>query len=564
MINTQEKSYNKIYFLALLLVGLILIIPLIDVRFMPGHDSVFHILRIESVAASLKEGIWPVRIYVNSIQYWGAPVGIFYPSLFIYIPALLKNAGVPIEICYNIYIAIIIYLGLLASWFGFSLLTKSKLVGFLSAILYISSGYYLLTAYIRHALGELTALSFMPCAIACLICLIRKTKVPVKIYIISIISVSAIIESHILSSIFLAVFSLVFMIIKIKKISFTVIKRIVFISFITFILNASFLIPFLMYYTTIPLSTIHYIEDFPRSGLEVITLLRFSVFWNFWLFVSSPFFLLKDYISATTNYKHKQFFYYFSCFVTGLLFLVVSSEPFPWNALSPLDNIFKYMQFSWRFLGFSTLFFCVCGGFGLYLMLKIHKTRFSKKLHKFAYVGISILICITNMIALQHFKPAPFDNIFNYATKKYYLEEVLPYFYSHPDFFDYLYKDTNSKILSKQNNRYFTNAFITNYQKRTTTISFNYSAKDDTEIVLPLMNYPGYIATNQTGDTVKINENANHMMIILLPKGNGQINIHYKGLCAFKIADYLSLISLLLFLICIIRIHKHNNWNKLF
>lgn len=564
MINSQEKFCNKKYALALLLAGLILIVPLMDVRFMPGHDSVFHIMRIESVAASLKEGLFPVRIYVNAIQYWGAPVGIFYPSLFIYIPALLKLAGVPIEICYNIYIAINIFMGLLASWFGFSLLTKSKHIGFLSAILYVSSGYYLLSAYIRHALGELSALSFMPCAMACLIYIISKAKVPVKIYIISIVTVSAIIESHILSSIFLAVFVLVFLIIKNKKISLTVFKRIVFISFIIFILNASFLIPFLMYYTTIPLSTIHYIEGFPSSGLEVITLLRFSVFWNFWLFVSSPFFFLSEYISTFTNYKRKQFLYYFSCFITGLLFLFASAKPFPWDVLSPLDNIFKYMQFSWRLLGFSTLFFSVCGSFGLYLMLKIHKTKTGKKLSISTYmVAISILICSTNMIALKYFRPAQFDNIFVYPKENYYLREVLPYFYSHPDFFDYLYKDTNIKSLSKQNNRYFTNALITNYQKRTTDVYFNYSAKDDTVIVLPLMNYPGYIATNETGEKIAISENANHMMVIHLPKGNSRISIHYEGLHTFKIADYVSLASLLIFIFFIIQTYRKKSWNKL-
>lgn len=564
MTTLPPKSYNREYSLALLFLGLILTIYLIDDRFIPGHDSAFHIMRIESIAESLKTGIWPVRIYVNPIQYWGAPLGIFYPSLFFYVPAFLNLIGVPIEICYNIFICIIIYIGLFTSWCGFSMISKSKHIGFLSAILYISSGYYLLDAYIRHALGELLALSFLPCAIACFFCLINKSKVSIKVFVLSILSVSAIIEAHVLSSVFFTIFCLIYILINIKQLNALMIKRLVFISFVIFTINASFLIPFIIAYVKVPITPMDYIENFFHSGLKAIILLRFLLFWNYWLLISSLVFLSAKLRSFFNNSKHKEhlctLFYYF----IGLFFLFASSELFPWESLSPISNFFKIMQFSWRFLGFSTLFLCVCGGYGLYLIITnaLTKNNYRKKNKKqiFYVILLSIIICSTSILLFKHLSPAPSENIFWHPTKKYFWNPIT---FSKNGYYDYLYENTDIKALINQNNRYYSNAIINNYQKKLTDISFDYYAKTDSDIILPLMNYPGYIATNQFDETLKIQENNNHMMVIHLPKGTGSVKIHYRGLPAFKIADYISLTSLLVFIFYILQTHRQNNWNKL-
>ena len=115
MVIPEVKTSKKTYYILLFVLGLILITPVIDIKILPGHDHIFHISRIEAFAEALKQGVFPVRMCVDQVQFWGAPTGIFYPGLFSYIPALLKILGVPTEICYNIFIASIVYLGLFAS-----------------------------------------------------------------------------------------------------------------------------------------------------------------------------------------------------------------------------------------------------------------------------------------------------------------------------------------------------------------------------------------------------------------------------------------------------------------
>ena len=113
--------------------------------------------------------------------------------------------------------------------------------------------------------------------------------------------------------------------------------------------------------------------------------------------------------------------------------------------------------------------------------------------------------------------------------------------------------------LSQQGNRYITDADIRNYQKNISNISFSYRTKTDTKIILPFVNYPGYVASDQSGRKIKIEENENHMITIPLTHGSGIVKVWYKGLLIFNIADYLSLISVLAFLCFMIKICRENN-----
>lgn len=533
MVIPEVKTSNKTYYILLFVLGLMLIIPVMDTKILPGHDHIFHISRIEAFAEALKQGVFPVRMCVDQVQFWGAPTGIFYPGLFSYTPALLRIAGIPIEICYNIFIALIVYLGLFASWHGFSLLTRSKHIGFLSSILYISSGYYLFSTHMRNALGEAISLAVMPLAIACITYIVSKPKVSRKIYLLAIFSISAVIESHVLNSVFLALFGICYAVVNFKKFTFTKFKRISYLSAILLLLNASFIIPFIYFYKEVPLN-IHFINEFTRYGFTPTTLLKFIIFWNSWIVIALYVFFKHNLFNTKniSNYKHKQYKYYFSYFILGSLFIFASSSAFPWDYLPPLKELFKVMQFPWRFLGPASLCLSVCGGFGLYLFLKKINMNQNK------LVAFSILICLYHFLAFTYQTPLTYYGNWDMYEKRYWVRK--PFFSDE----DYLYRDMDVIALYKQGNNYLTDAKITDWKKTLTDISFTYEAPTDTKIILPLINYPGYIATNQAGINMPITESNNHMMIVQLPKGYGQINIKFKGLFSFKVADYLSVTTL--------------------
>lgn len=556
MLALKEKGFNlsiQNYIILLLCCATIIVLPLIDSKIIPGHDYVFHVTRILDVAEALKEGIFPVRMYVDEVQFWGTPVGIFYPGLFVYIPALLKLAGIPIEICYNFFIAMIIYLGAISSWYGFAMLTRSKITGFYSAVLYISSGWYLIDAYIRNALGELLGLSFLPLAIACMIDFITKSKIPVKHYILGILSISAIIESHVLTGAFLAVCAVFLIVVRIKHISLIIIKRLFCLALVLFLLNATFIVPFLVYYIKVPVD-LDFVEWFSKEGWSIKILFLLVVFENFWLLNA-----LYSFFSAYLNKFYgtrlfnncflikKVVSNYIIFFILGLFFIILSSELIPWDFLYPLKKFLEVMQFPWRFLGIATLFICACGGFGFRMFVQ------RAKLKNISIMILISIVCITNIIVLNNLNPLPFQKI----EQKIYWKRITC---STDD--DYLYRGMNVKELFAMKNQYISEAVIYDWRKSLTTVSFSYSAKENSIITLPLVNYPGYVAINQTGEDIPVEENGNHMIMISLPEGEGAVKVYYAGLIVFKIADYVTLFSLVVLLCSITFIQKQKMWRK--
>lgn len=444
------------------------------------------------------------------------------------------------------------FFGLFSSWYGFSILTGSKKTGLLSTVLYISSGYFLFDAYIRSAVGELISLSFMPLAFASVFCFVHKSRLSFKIVFMAIVSISAVIESHVLNGVIFLLLSVFFVIWYLAKQKNTkvVMIHLTGLAVIILLVNASFIIPFLVFYKNIPMS-LDYIKNFSKSGWSFDTLKSFLFYWNFWLLAGLCAFIVSKFLqnNFSSFSKGRRYSYFVSYFLAGLFFFWLSSDYFPWNYIPVVERVFRSMQFSWRFLGFGTLFFSVCGGYMLYHFL--NKYMSIKPLSLFV---LSVVICLTHFVAFNHVKffPNPKwiigNNVYYESSNMANRKPV------RPDY-DYLYSDINRKILLKRGNRYISDAVITNYNKNLTTISFTYQTKKHAKIILPLVNYPGYTAINQRGRRIPFQKKGdNRMIVVPLTKGKGNIKVYYEGLSIFKAADYISFVSILLVVCFAIRL----------
>ena len=60
-------------------------------------DIRFHLWRIEAIKYGLQNGIFPVRMYGLLLDNAGYASGIYYPDLFLYIPAVFRILGLNIE-----------------------------------------------------------------------------------------------------------------------------------------------------------------------------------------------------------------------------------------------------------------------------------------------------------------------------------------------------------------------------------------------------------------------------------------------------------------------------------
>ena len=147
----------------LLLLGVVLAsLPYFANFLYVGHDLNFHTYRILNLAQSLADGQFPVRLFTHGFNGYGAATPQFYCDLFLYIPALLYNCFVPLQRCFQAYVVLVNAASAAAAYYAFARIGGSKRAAEVAAFCYVLSAYRLTNILIRAAVGEYTAMVFLP------------------------------------------------------------------------------------------------------------------------------------------------------------------------------------------------------------------------------------------------------------------------------------------------------------------------------------------------------------------------------------------------------------------
>lgn len=136
-------------------------IPLLVNYLTWGHDLIFHLTRLDGLRAGLEAGMFPVRIQPNWFDGHGYAASVFYGDIFLYLPALLCCFGVPLQTAYQLYVLSVNAATVCIAFFCFSRMGNRK-AGLVCAAAYSLNIYRLVCLYTRVAVGEYTAMAFMP------------------------------------------------------------------------------------------------------------------------------------------------------------------------------------------------------------------------------------------------------------------------------------------------------------------------------------------------------------------------------------------------------------------
>lgn len=127
-----------------------------------GHDFSWHFLRIEGLAQELKNGQFPVYMQSMWMNGYGCPVSVFYGDFLLYIPAVLRLLGFSFNTSYKVFVLLINFFTAVFSLYAFKKLFKKKYIAYVLTFVYICAPYRLVDIYVRFAVGEYSAIMFLP------------------------------------------------------------------------------------------------------------------------------------------------------------------------------------------------------------------------------------------------------------------------------------------------------------------------------------------------------------------------------------------------------------------
>ena len=187
----------------LVLAALFASLPSLWYGMLDGHDLYFHLNRIEGIAAGLRAGEFPVRIHSMTLLGYGYAAPQFYPELFLYIPALLRNLGVSLVGCVSVFQMLTNLAAAIVCYASARHLFASRRIAVGAAVLYTLCVDRVVNLYVRGSLGESTAMVFFPLLAAALVDVLAGDE---RRWPLLTLGMFGVFMSHLLSTLFAAAF----------------------------------------------------------------------------------------------------------------------------------------------------------------------------------------------------------------------------------------------------------------------------------------------------------------------------------------------------------------------
>lgn len=215
----NAPARRRRYAVPLVLAGIALLasLPLFSNYLYFGHDLDYHLQRITAMAAELSYGQFPVRLTTDSLNGYGYANPLCYCELFLTLPALLYNAWLPLRTCYQVYIFVVTLATAAIAYYSFGTITASRKLGLLGAGLYTLSCYRMVCIYVRAAVGEYTAIAFLPLILAGLYNIYTTEKPRFAQWAPMAFSMAALVQCHLLSCELIALLLVVFCLLRLRE-----------------------------------------------------------------------------------------------------------------------------------------------------------------------------------------------------------------------------------------------------------------------------------------------------------------------------------------------------------
>ena len=521
-----------------------------------GHDMMFHLNRIEGIASGLRCGQFPVRIHASTLLGYGYAASEFYPELFLYIPAILRNMGVSLCASVRVFEAGINLLAALSCYVSAKAIFDSRRTAVGASVLYTLCVYRLVNLYTRATLGESLAMIFFPLIIWSLYEVLRRDdgKWPLLA-----LGMTGVCMSHLLSTLFSVLFCAIAAVFSLPKLMrekrrfLAILKA----AAITVLCCVWFYVPMMQYSgdgvsTSVVLDAQENVlqpggffvafagdmnADIPEDFAYTI-----GVVPGLALLVGCALLLVRRYAQGKAAMDGKDRAALALC-ALGAVALIGATNAFPWELVCslrrPFSTFFKQIQFPWRLVGVAVPMMSMAAAWGY---LKDDR-------HASAGAAVIVALCAAcsgyTMQCMVQRTPV--------LDKETFTDTRISQF-------EYTYVGTEKTALKSGDIRVggAEGAYsVLEMTKRGTNLTAVIEMDGGAYIEFPLLYYPGYQAT-VNGIPCKVARGTNNTLRVY-GTASGQtakVDISFKPPMAWIAAQGVSLLGLALLILSLRRMKK--------
>ena len=546
---------------ALVIAGIVLLacLPLGFDYLVYGHDMSIHLTRIEGLKAGLLSGQFPVRMDPEIANGKGYPFSLMYSDLLLYPAAILRIIGFSLQQVYQLYVLAVTLATALVTRYCLKKIFASEGIALTGTALYVLSAYRLTNVFIRAAVGEYSAMIFLPVVVYGFWRIYTQPKQGGRLAWLPLaVGFSGLLQTHLLTTEMAGIFAVIFCLVMAKR-TFRkpVLPALLRAAGVALVWNLWFLVPMLQYMvseacrisgkydaSTLRDSAAFLGQIFLMFGqgggysesltmglsaempLTVGTVLGFGVL-LFVLCLADP--ALRRAEPGATRLGGWTLGF-------GALALWMASTLFPWYTIylnvEWLSKLLGKLQFAWRFLGLATILLAVCACCAL-AVLRRGKTSW---LRPAAVLLVLLTVIPAGFLTYEVSRNSEVVNYQSLAAIDNLAEQV-----GGGEYMPYGMADGSLNAWEVTEPTFDDALTVSDYTFGTLEASFACTNTSDQEAtaVLPLFSYPGYRLT--AGDGATLGEQ-DGLIAVTLPAGySGTVQVKFVGFWFWRLADLISL-----------------------
>ena len=551
----------RVRYSALVIAGIVLLacLPLGFDYLVYGHDMSIHLTRIEGLKAGLLSGQFPVRMDPEIANGKGYPFSLMYSDLLLYPAAILRIIGFSLQQVYQLYVLAVTLATALVTRYCLKKIFASEGIALTGTALYVLSAYRLTNVFIRAAVGEYSAMIFLPVVVYGFWRIYTQPRQGSRLAWLPLaVGFSGLLQTHLLTTEMAVIFAVIFCLVTAKR-TFRkpVLPALLRAAGAALVWNLWFLVPMLQYMiseacrisgkydaSTLRDSAAFLGQIFLMFGqgggysesltmglsaempLTVGTVLGFGVL-LFVLCLADP--ALRRAEPGATRLGGWTLGF-------GALAIWMASTLFPWYTIylnvEWLSKLLGKLQFAWRFLGLATILLAVCACCAL-AVLRRGKTSW---LRPAAVLLVLLTVIPAGFLTYEVSRNSEVVNYQSLAAIDNLAEQV-----GGGEYMPYGMADGSLNAWEVTEPTFDDTLTVSDYTFGTLEASFACTNTSDQEAtaVLPLFSYPGYRLT--AGDGATLGEQ-DGLIAVTLPAGySGTVQVKFVGFWFWRLADLISL-----------------------